>query len=282
MSFVEDFLNKRDTAYQKTESGLCYVIEREGTAEAPQAKQYVKMHYTGKFMDGRKFDSSHDRNEAFIFQVGVGRVIKGWDEGVPLFKVGSKGTLYIPPQLGYGSQGAGGVIPPNASLIFDIEVLEIVEEAAYNAYIEAKRAEYEKLQQEQLQKQFEKEAVEIQQYIHQKGWPIQYTPTGLFYVIDEPGTGTKPENGQQISVHYTGKLLNDQVFDSSVQRGQPFSFKLGEGQVIRGWDEGMGLFNEGGKGKLIIPSFMGYGSQAVGPIPANSILCFEVELVKVG
>ena len=281
MSFIEDFLNKRNITYQKTDSGLCYTFETEGTGANPEPGQYLKMHYTGKFMDGRVFDSSHQRNEPFILQVGVGRVIKGWDEGVPLFKVGSKGSIYLPPELAYGSQGAGGVIPPNASLMFDIEVLEIVTEEAYNAYMEAKKLEYQKLQEDEAQQQFEKEAKEIQQYMQTKGWPLQYSPTGLFYVIDEPGTGATPEKGQQISVHYTGMLLNDEVFDSSVKRGEPFSFKYGEGQVIRGWDEGMGLFKEGGKGKLIVPSFMGYGPQAVGPIPPNSTLCFEVELLKV-
>ncbi|MDA8109457.1 MAG: FKBP-type peptidyl-prolyl cis-trans isomerase [Betaproteobacteria bacterium] len=108
-----------------TASGL--VIEElvAGTGAEATAGQNVKVHYTGWLTDSRKFDSSKDRNDPFVFPLGRGHVIKGWDEGVVGMKVGGKRKLTIPPALGYGARGAGGVIPPNATLVFEVELLGV-------------------------------------------------------------------------------------------------------------------------------------------------------------
>ena len=107
-----------------TDSGLKYVDIEEGSGEVPKAGQRVTVHYVGTLESGEKFDSSIERGP-FQFTIGVGQVIKGWDEGIALMKEGGEATLIIPPELGYGSRGAGGVIPPNATLIFRVELLGI-------------------------------------------------------------------------------------------------------------------------------------------------------------
>ncbi len=108
-----------------TDSGLKYVDIVEGTGATPQRGQTVSVHYTGTLENGTKFDSSRDRGQPFQFPLGAGRVIKGWDEGIASMKVGGQRKLIIPPDLGYGSRGAGGVIPPNATLLFDVELLGV-------------------------------------------------------------------------------------------------------------------------------------------------------------
>ena len=109
----------------KTTSGLEYIEVEAGTGAQAEAGKTVAVHYTGKFQDGKVFDSSISRGEPIEFQLGKGNMIKGWDEGIALMKVGGKAQLIIPPNLGYGERGAGGVIPPNATLVFNVELVSV-------------------------------------------------------------------------------------------------------------------------------------------------------------
>jgi FKBP-type peptidyl-prolyl cis-trans isomerase len=108
-----------------TKSGLQYIDEKVGSGAEAKAGDVVSVHYTGTLKSGKKFDSSLDRGEVFTFPLGAGKVIKGWDEGVAGMKVGGKRKLIIPAELGYGARGAGGVIPPNAELHFDVELVKV-------------------------------------------------------------------------------------------------------------------------------------------------------------
>lgn len=108
---------------QTTPSGLQYAIDQDGTGAQPKTGETVTVHYTGWLTDGKKFDSSRDRNAPFQFVIGRGQVIRGWDEGVALMKIGEKRTLVIPSALGYGARGIPGVIPQNATLVFQVELL---------------------------------------------------------------------------------------------------------------------------------------------------------------
>jgi FKBP-type peptidyl-prolyl cis-trans isomerase FkpA len=107
--------------------GLKYTDDTVGTGTVATAGKTAVVHYTGWLLDGTKFDSSVDRNQPFSFPLGAGQVIKGWDEGVQGMKVGGKRTLIIPPSLGYGARGAGNVIPPNATLKFEVQLLDVKE-----------------------------------------------------------------------------------------------------------------------------------------------------------
>ena len=242
---------REEMSYTKTGSGLEYMITEQGKGELATAGSRVKVHYTGKLEDGTQFDSSVDRGEPFTFELGAGMVIKGWDEGFSLLHIGDKAVLKIPPHLGYGERGAGGVIPPNATLIFEVELLEILP------------------------------VVKVEKF-DTKGKISSKTESGLEYILVEEGNGIKAAAGNTVSVHYSGYLEDGTMFDSSVKRDQPFSFVLGMGRVIPGWDEGVAMMKIGDKVQLIIPAVLGYGERgAGGVIPPNATLIFDVELLEV-
>jgi FKBP-type peptidyl-prolyl cis-trans isomerase len=121
----QEALNKLSEGYKKTESGLRYKIIQEGNGKKATKGSTVSVHYKGQLDNGQVFDSSYSRKQPIDFTLGIGQVIKGWDEGIQLLKVGDKARFVIPSNLAYGSQGAGGVIPPNAILIFDVELMDV-------------------------------------------------------------------------------------------------------------------------------------------------------------
>ncbi len=118
-------LDKLATGFEKTESGLRYQIIQKGDGAKAEHGKTVAVHYKGQLADGTVFDSSYKRNQPIEFPIGVGQVIPGWDEGIALLQVGDKARLVIPSDLGYGVRGAGGVIPPNATLVFDVELMDV-------------------------------------------------------------------------------------------------------------------------------------------------------------
>ena len=230
-----------------TESGLKYVDIALGDGDMPETGDKVVVHYTGTLEDGTKFDSSRDRNRPFEFPLGMGRVIKGWDEGLASMRIGGKRQLIIPSNLGYGDR-ATGKIPANSTLIFDVELIDI-------------------------KKQFKDTDFDL------PGKEI-VLESGLRIIEHIKGKGQKPKSGNKVKVHYSGYLQTGVKFDSSHDRGREFEFVLGQGQVIKGWDEGIAQINKGGKSTLIIPPDLGYGERgAGGVIPPNATLLFEVELV---
>jgi peptidylprolyl isomerase len=234
-----------------TSTGLQYTEISAGSGASAKAGDVVSVHYTGTLADGTKFDSSYDRGQPITFQLGRGMVIPGWDEGIALMREGGKAKLVIPPALAYGSAGAGGVIPPNATLTFEVELVSI-QPGAPAAPTEVEESAY------------------------------TTTPSGLKYHDIVVGDGAQPQSGQTVVVHYTGWLEDGTQFDSSLSRGETFEFTLGAGQVIPGWDEGLSTMKVGGKRQLVIPADLGYGSGgAGGVIPPNATLIFEVELVDI-
>lgn len=236
-----------------TASGLQYIEETAGTGRAAQAGDKVSVHYTGMLDDGTVFDSSQNRGEPIAFVLGRGQVIPGWDEGIAMMSVGGKARLIIPSELAYGEQGAGGVIPPNATLTFDVELVDVQDGPVGSPAAPTEIAADQ----------------------------FTVTDSGLQYHDMVEGSGDAAQAGQQVAVHYTGWLEDGAKFDSSLDRGDPFIFGLGQGQVISGWDEGVAGMKPGGKRQLVIPSELGYGERgAGGVIPPNATLIFEVELIE--
>jgi len=233
-----------------TTSGLRYAVIEEGDGMMLISGMRVRIHYNGFFEEDMTiFDSSYQRGEPIDFTLGKGMVIRGWEEGISKLRVGDKARLWIPYELAYGEQGRGP-IPPATNLIFDVEVIDA-------------------------------EEVKRPEPFNMAGKDTLETETGLRYIIVNEGTGELPEEGQVVIVHYTGFLMNGNIFDSSVERGQPFRFIIGRRQVIAGWDEGVALMKPGARYRFIIPPDLAYGERAMGPIPSNATLIFDVELLSV-
>jgi peptidylprolyl isomerase len=234
-----------------TASGLQYIEETAGEGREAEPGARVSVHYTGMLDDGTVFDSSYDRGDPISFVLGIGQVIPGWDEGIDLMAAGGKGRLIIPPELAYGSAGAGGVIPPDATLTFDVELVDVQDGPPGSP----------EAPQEIAAEQFTQ------------------TESGLRYYDIVEGEGDPAQAGDVVQVHYTGWLEEDGFkFDSSLDRGDPFVFQLGGGQVIAGWDEGVAGMKPGGQRQLIIPADLGYGDRGAGNIiPPGASLVFEVE-----
>lgn len=234
-----------------TASGLKIAFKERGNGAQAAAGTVVKVHYVGKLLNGTEFDNSLKRGEPIQFPLGQGYVIKGWDEGIALMKVGDKATLVIPSELGYGAQDMGN-IPPNSTLVFDVELIEVKEMREPKPFdVEGKK--------------------------------IEKNPSGLMYVrVHDNPDGEQAYANMTAEVEYTLYLEDGTMVDSSIPRGTPFSFVLGAGQVIPGWDEGIRLMKVGDKMRLIVPSKLGYGERgAGGVIPPNATLIFDVELLSV-
>ena len=213
----------------------------------------VEVHYTGYLTDGTVFDSSRPRNRPFGFELGAGRVIKGWDEGVAGMKVGGKRKLVIPSKLGYAERRAGK-IPPNSTLVFTIELLSFTPPLPPPQPLTA---------------------------FDGKALASKKLDKGLVVADFKLGEGAEAKAGDTVSVHYRGTLKDGTEFDSSLARPKPLVFALGAGRVIKGWDLGIEGMKVGGLRKLTIPAELAYGEKARGKIPANSDLTFTVELMAV-
>ncbi|MCK5855969.1 MAG: FKBP-type peptidyl-prolyl cis-trans isomerase [Bacteroidales bacterium] len=193
-------------------------------------------------------------------------------------KNGGKLTLISPSNQAFGEKGVTGYIPPYSPVVYEIEIIDV-----FSA--DEMKAKKEKAQVEALaavSKQKNEEYSKIDAYLSANRITTVPTASGLIYIEEQAGNGELATAGQKVKVHYTGYLLNGKKFDSSVDRGQPFEFTVGQGQVIAGWDEAFTMISVGGKAKIILPSNIAYGERgAGGDIPPYSPLVFEVELLEI-
>lgn len=262
LAYLEE--NKSKDGVQVTASGLQYRVIAEGDGKSPTANDFVTVHYAGKLIDGNEFDSSYKRGEPATFPAG--RLIPGWTEALQMMQVGDKWELVIPSDIAYGPNGAGGVIPGDATLVFEVELLDVMtlEEAQAEA---EKQAQAFKIQQ----------LAYLEENAKQDG--VMETESGLQYRVITEGEGKQPTAESQVTVHYAGKLIDGTEFDSSYRRGTPASFPLNG--VIKGWTEGVQLMKEGAKYEFFIPYHMAYGERGSRSIPPYATLIFTVELISV-
>jgi peptidylprolyl isomerase len=239
-----------ESDYEVTESGLKYYDFTVGEGASPEDGASI-MDFAIWVLNGMPLGNSQDQGQPLIAILGSGSLLPGWEEGVSTMKVGGKRQMVIPPELAFGEEGAGETVPPNSTLIVEVELLTVIPVPEPADRTEVDESDYE------------------------------VTESGLKYYDIVAGKGASPEMGQQVIIHYTGWLTNGTMFDNSIDRGLPLAFALGMEQMIAGFDEGVATMKAGCKRQLVIPPELGYGDQEQGPIPANSTLIFEVELMYV-
>ncbi|NOX57684.1 MAG: hypothetical protein GXP29_02345 [Planctomycetes bacterium] len=247
-----------------TASGLKYYDLKVGTGEEPKSGARVNVHYSGWDTGGKLFDSSVKRGSPFAFNTDRG-VIKGWIEGVKGMKVGGIRRLEIPADLAYGK---------GKDLIFEVELLSIEKQGAGVATSQGATSK------EAAPKKDEKPKVPDPVQTSIEGLNPVTTASGLKYYVLKEGEGEVPRSGASVKTHYSGWLTDGTLFDTSANKGRPFSFKT-NGGVIEGWLEAISTMKVGEKRRLEIPPDLAYGDQQKGQIPPNSTLIFEMELVSI-
>lgn len=279
---LQDYLQEFKIKTQSTPEGIHYAFDKKGRGETANPGKFVKLNYRATLLDGTEFDSS-PAGEPFVFEVGYRQVIRGLDRGIQLFPAGSKGTLYIPAILAFGATGKGDNIPQNADVIFDVEVLEVMDYDAYDRYMreleEKEKSDYAR--QERMQFLIDKKAVS--DYAASHKLKVKTLPSGVSYVLTKRGKGTNASAESLVVLDYEGRLTDDTFFDGEGTRS--FKFWMGREMVIKGLEEAMPFFNQGAEGVILIPSKLAYGQREIREeeinVPSNSVLIFEVKIKEI-
>ena len=242
--------NVEGLKWREAAKGLKVYDEKVGTGKPATVGSVLKTHYTGWLLSGRKFGSSKDLGKPLQVVMGAGKMIKGWEVGLEGMREGGVRWFRVSPAMGYGAT-AYSMIPSNSTLVFRVE---LVSSDVDEALVE-----------------------NMDFFPDTTALTFEKGPEGLRYAVIKQGEGEPARKGNVANVHYTGWLTNGYKFDSSRDRSQVFSFTLGAGRVIRGWELGVQGMLPGEKRILIVPPGLGYGARGAGPIPGGSTLIFAVE-----
>lgn len=274
---ISDYVAENEISVEPTESGIYFMPGKRGSGPKPEEGKWVSVHYSVSMLDGTELFDTRERSEDPIdFEYGKRFENEGFQEVLGMMREGGTANAIVPSEMAFGAQGAGDVVPPFTPLYYDIELADVMTIDEWDRKQSDKKA---MALAEKLKKQ-ETEKGEIQNYLDENNLvPTEQLPSGITYIETLKGDGPRPNIGDRVTVHYTGKLLDGTVFDSSVEKGEPFEFVVGRGMVIKGWDKGIPLMNVGSKGLLIVPFDEAYGTRQAGSIPPYSTLVFEVELL---
>jgi FKBP-type peptidyl-prolyl cis-trans isomerase FkpA len=288
--------DSRHKGFDKTEAGLYYQFhQQDENGKSPQLKDILYAHMSlslkGKGEEGKDsilFDSYKypDFPEGIKFIQLSESTFKGdLMEGLQMMHKGDSASFIISADSFFLVSNKMDKLPPGIvagdELIFHIGLVDIQSEQETMKRIESLRSLANTEEKAMMDKMQAEEPAAIQEYLKRKNLSAKPTASGLYFIETAKGNGAKAKVGQKVTMQYTGYLLNGKKFDSSFDHdGKPFSFKLGNKEVIAGWDEGVALMNVGSSATFVIPSSLAYGSNGQGPIPPFAPLVFEVQLMK--
>jgi FKBP-type peptidyl-prolyl cis-trans isomerase len=274
---LKNYLADNKITVTPTASGIYIIRTQDGDGLKIDTGYSVKLNFTVSLIDGKQLFTSYNRPEPLKFEYGRRFDTPGFSEAIGTMKKGTKAKVIVPYTMGFGEKGRGAIVPAYATLVYQVEILDVMTKEDLEKEVAAEKQRRE----EQRIAAIQGEEGARSQYLKDHNITVQPRPSGLYYIEKVAGTGPQAEPGKKVKVHYTGTMLDGKKFDSSLDRNMPLEFDLGKGQVIQGWDEGISLMKVGGKALLIIPSGIGYGDREMGSIPAYSTLVFEVELLDV-
>jgi peptidylprolyl isomerase len=235
-----------------TPTGLQITELVEGEGPLAGKGDGMFMLYTASFVGGRVFDKQLDPEAPFVYRLDVDSILPGLAEGVRTMRQGSKRILVMPPEIAFGKEGLPGTVPPDTWVRFEVELLEI------------------------------RAAPPMPEPWNDAGMEIFTAPSGLQIVDFVIGEGEAPKPTSYVAVHYSAFLDDGTCFDTTYLKGMPIEFQLSEKRLIAGWREGLLSMRVGGKRKLIIPPYLGYGEKGYGKtIPPNATLIYDIELIQV-
>ena len=268
--------------YKQTESGMYYKVHKKGDSDSKPSVGDIltlDLYYTTD-TDSVIFDSRNNR-QVFMLPLAAPLYPGDINEAMSYLSPGDSSTFLLDADSFFiktvGIPESPDFVDKGSKLHFTMTLKDFMSEEEYQKLIEKQRKD----EMEAIAKLKEEENGKILNYVKENNITAKPRESGLYYVVVKEGTGEQAVSGKTVKVHYTGTFLNGDKFDSSLDRGEPIEFVLGQGRVIKGWDEGIALMKAGGKAKLIIPSEIGYGERGGGPIGPVTPLVFEVELVEV-
>lgn len=261
--------------YRETKNGLQYKFFRQSDADAMKAQptdiMTVKMSY---FINDSLLFNSDQMGKPMQFPLMESQFKGDFYEGLAMMAAGDSASFICPADSVFLKifrvKNMPDFVKSGAMMRFEIAVDKIQNEI-----------DFQNEKMAAMQTQIDESNNKLKNYILENNIQVEPTESGLYFIENQKGNGAKPRKGQKVKVHYTGTLPGGVKFDSSLDRGQPFEFVLGMGQVIAGWDEGIAMMEEGSKATLVIPQHMGYRDRAAGIIPPFSPLVFEVELLEI-
>ena len=271
LTFASCNSDENVSGYSTSTNGLDYKIITDAKQAKAKVGDYVQYYSTIRTTKDSLIFSLKNAGPAEIGQVAAPKEKGDPIEILTFMGKGDSASCLIPAETFFKGVQLPSPLKAGDRIKLDIKITDVFPKADYDA----------KMAEIQSQKLVLAEADALN-YIKANNLNAQRLPSGMYYIVENPGTGATPENGKNVKVNYRGTLFNGTEFDSSLKPGrEPFEFVLGRGQVIKGWDQGIPLFKVGGKGKLIIPPVMGYGEQGQGNIPSNSWLVFDIEVLGV-
>lgn len=281
-------------AYETTKSGVQYELHSSDKSKKVENGDLVSINYILTLLkkDGKDTVLANTNTMGGPEKVLLKESKKDDDiitrtmlEILPKMGVGDSASFIVPvDSLDKKLTANMPILKDGGNLKWEIKVAEVMSKADYHKKQEEAKTQIEGFimtLKDKNPEQAAKDSALIEDYLKKNNLTAQRLPSGLYYIITKEGSGETPLPYQIVSVDYKGYLMDGTVFDNSFERGQPISFPLGVGQVIPGWDQGLMLFKPGTEGKLLIPSYLGYGERANEKIPANAVLIFDIHLVDV-